>query len=305
MEKPSGSDRLHCGALNSGGGPVLIESRGRRYTSSSLGLLCATAIIAGNANRAAAYDDSAFHEIETKYIFGFTVGSTIGLEGEKAFEPETFANFGKRTGSYAVTKTELEFEFTPNQYVQIELGPTVSYYNIANVTGLDDRNAAKISGFEANFRYLILDRQPSLPLAVTLSAEPEFHSTDETNGQKVVNYGIETKIEADIELVKNRLFLGMNLLYEPETTRVNLGTWENESTLGASTALAFQIVPGVVIGAEVWYLRHYDGLGSTLLRVMPSTPDQFSTSISHLRSSSAQLGTLRSLVTRLAWVPSI
>jgi hypothetical protein len=88
-----------------------------------------------------------------------------------------------------------------------------------------------MNGFEANFRYLILDRQPSLPLAVTLSAEPEFHSTDETNGQKVVNYGIETKIEADIELVKNRLFLGMNLLYEPETTRVNLGTWGNELLL--------------------------------------------------------------------------
>jgi hypothetical protein len=33
----------------------------------------------------------------------------------------------------------------------------------------------------------------------------------------------------------------------------------SESTLGVSSALAYQIVPNVVIGADLWYLRHYDG----------------------------------------------
>jgi hypothetical protein len=36
--------------------------------------------------------------------------------------------------------------------------------------------------------------------------------------------------------------------------------WDKESTLGGSTALAFQIVPKVAIGAELWYLRHYEGV---------------------------------------------
>src|ERR1700746_1631338 len=41
-----------------------------------------------------AQDTGAFHELETKYIFGnFTVGSAAGIEGEKAFEPETKADF--------------------------------------------------------------------------------------------------------------------------------------------------------------------------------------------------------------------
>jgi hypothetical protein len=74
-----------------------------------------------------------------------------------------------------------------------------------------------------------------------------------------VNYGLEAKLEADTELIKNRLFLGFNLLYEPETTRADLGMWSRESTLGLSSALAFQIIPNVVIGADLWYLRHYDG----------------------------------------------
>lgn len=221
--------------------------------------LGATAIILAITFRAEAQEDTAFHEIETKYIFGFTIGSSTGIEGEKAFEPDTVANFGKRTGTYAATETELEYEFTPNQYMQIELGPTVSYYNIHNVTGIDDHNMASVNGFEGEFRYLVLDRGPS-PFAVTLAAEPEWHSLDETTGAKVVNYGVETRVEADAELIKNRLFLGLNLLYEPETTRADFGEWDNESTLGLSTALAFQIVPKVVIGAELWYLRHYDGV---------------------------------------------
>jgi hypothetical protein len=92
-----------------------------------------------------------------------------------------------------------------------------------------------------------------------LALEPEFHSRDETNGAKVVNYGLEARLEADAELVKNRLFWGFNLLYEPETTRADFGIWQRESTFGVSSALAFQIVPNVVVGADLWYLRHYDG----------------------------------------------
>jgi hypothetical protein len=210
---------------------------------------------------AAAEDDSAFHELETKYIFGnFTVGASTGIEGEKAFEPETEADFGKRGGHYGVSETELEFEYTPNQYVQVELGPTVSYYDIHSVPGMDDTNRAVLNGFEAAFRSVLIDRNPS-PIAVTLSVEPEFHSHDETSGASVMNYGIETKLEADTELVKNRLYLAANLLYEPEITHDAFGMTEKESTFGVSSALAFQIVPKVTIGADLWYLRHYDGIG--------------------------------------------
>jgi len=212
-----------------------------------------------NITSADAQDASAFHEIETKYIFGFTIGSSTGIEGERAVEPETVAGFGKRGGSYAVGQTALELEYTPTQYFQIELGPTVSYYNIHNVPGLDDRNTGGMNGFEADFRSLIIDRG-SLPLAVTLSIEPEWHSLDETSGAAVSNYGLETKIEADIELIKNRLFLGFNLLYEPETTLSQSAPTFNESTFGVSTALAFQIYPNVVVGVDLWYLSHYEGI---------------------------------------------
>ena len=74
-----------------------------------------------------------------------------------------------------------------------------------------------------------------------------------------MNYGVEIKLEADAELIKNRLYWGFNLLYEPETTRGDSGVWERESTFGVSSALALQIIPDLIIGADLWYLGHYDG----------------------------------------------
>src|ERR1700674_728887 len=81
-----------------------------------------------------------YRDVETKYIFGFTEGSGIGLEGEKEFSPDSVTSIGKRDGKYTTTETKLKYEFTPNQYVQFELGPIVSWHNIQNVTGLDNRN---------------------------------------------------------------------------------------------------------------------------------------------------------------------
>jgi hypothetical protein len=75
-----------------------------------------------NANTTRAQD--GFYEVETKYIFGFTEGSGVGLEGEKEFSVESLARIGKADGRYWASETKLEYEFTPNQYVQFELGPS-------------------------------------------------------------------------------------------------------------------------------------------------------------------------------------
>ncbi len=212
-----------------------------------------------NAHPARA-QDSAFGEIETKYIFGFTEGSGIGLEGEKEVSIETIGRFGKRDGKYSATERKLEFEHTPTQFIQLEFGALVATHNIQNVTDLDDRKQAAFGGMFGEFRYLLLDRGPSSPVGITLSVEPVWRRIDETSGARVTNYEFETKLAFDTALIENRLFLAVNLLYEPETTRAD-GVWTNESTFGGSTALAYRVVPTVTVGAELWYLRHYDSIG--------------------------------------------
>jgi hypothetical protein len=228
-------------------------------------VLGALACLFGCGTPARAEDYSSWHDIETKYIFGFTLGSGIGLEGEKEVTVDAIGRFGKRDGSYGASETKYEFEFTPNQFIQIEFGALGSTHNISGVTGLDDRNQAALSGGFAEFRYLAIERTSNNPLAVTLAIEPTIRRIDETTGERVRNFEFETTVNADIELLRNRLFAGFNLLYEPEVTQTSLGDTQREAKFGGSAALSLRVAPNVVLGGEVWYLRHYDAANLTAL----------------------------------------
>ena len=223
--------------------------------------LCAAACLSGGVARAE--DASSWRDLETKYIFGFTTGSGIGLEGEKEFTTDTIGRFGKRGGHYAATETKYEFEFTPTQFIQIEFGALGSTHHIAGVPDLDDRRQFAFSGAFAEFRYLALERTSSNPLAVTLAFEPTVRRIDETAGERVRNYEFETIINADLELLKNRLFAGFNVLYEPEITWGAAGEVQREAKFGGSAALSLRVASNVVLGGEVWYLRHYDAANLT------------------------------------------
>src|SRR5690349_10206250 len=108
--------------------------------------IAAFALIATTGTGYAQVDPFA-REIETKYIFGFTQGSGIGLEGENEFSADTVARMGKSGSRYFGSETKLEYEFTPNQYIQIEFGPFISGHSINNIAGLNNLNQATLGGF--------------------------------------------------------------------------------------------------------------------------------------------------------------
>src|SRR5258708_12726174 len=87
---------------------------------------------------ARAEDASSWRDIGTKYIFGFTTGSGIGLEGEKEFTVDSIGRFGKRDGHYAATETKYQFEFTPTQLIHIDFGALGSTHTIPVLTDLHD-----------------------------------------------------------------------------------------------------------------------------------------------------------------------
>lgn len=226
-------------------------------------LLAAALSFAAAGIFAARAEDDAYGEIETKYIFGFTKGSGIGLEGEKEISTQSIGEFGKREGRYRAFEHELEYEFTPTQFIQIELEALGQTHVIRDVPGLDDMNSTKLSGIAAEFRYLLLGRGPDSPVSMTLSVEPEMSRVDDISGEPVHAYSAETRLAIDAELVPNRLFVGFNLLHEPEVLRSVDAAWERATTLELSAALAYRLVPALVLGAEVEYLRHYNSLNLT------------------------------------------
>ena len=92
------------------------------------GLAIALIILLAPAVRPARAEDAAsqasttpdpYHELETKYLFGFTDGSDIGEEGEKSVEFETTTAFGMRRGSYRMIEQEFEFEGVPTPVLRL------------------------------------------------------------------------------------------------------------------------------------------------------------------------------------------
>jgi hypothetical protein len=204
---------------------------------------------------------SAFNEIESKYLFGFTDGADIGNQGEKAIEFETTGSFQKRGGKYSAIEQELEFEDVATQFFAYELSAHGMYHAINNVEGLDNLNSTAFSGLSAKLRYLLIERGPSSPIGVTISAEPEWSRIDGTDGTKTRDYASEFRLVADTELVPNRLYAALNLIYAPEIAKA-FGdlNWERSSMGGISTALAYRITPSFTLGVEAEYDRAYDGL---------------------------------------------
>jgi hypothetical protein len=200
-------------------------------------------------------------EVDTEFIFGFTAGADVGELGEKELEHQTITRVGKRDGSYAALSDQLRAEFVPVANFRFEIGVPVALHSIAGVTGLDDRRQVAFDGLFSEFRYRLLDRERA-PFALTIGAEPHWGRVDETTGDPVDNYGGELSIAADRELIKDRVFGALNLVYDPEVTHSRVtGLWQREATLGVLASVTTQVRPGIFVGAEARYLRKYDGLG--------------------------------------------
>ena len=203
-----------------------------------------------------------FHEAESKYMFGFTDGSDIGNEGEKAFEYEATGSFRKRGGRYAAIEHEFEFEQVLTQNFAYELSAHAITHSIGNVEGLDDRDSTQFSGASAKLRYLIIGRGPGSPFGLTVSAEPEWSRVDGTDGTGTRSYSSTFKLVADTELITNQLYAAINLIYEPEVAKpADSGTWERSSIAGLSMGLTYRATPTFAMGVGTEYDRAYDGLG--------------------------------------------
>jgi hypothetical protein len=128
-----------------------------------------------------------YHELETKYIFGFTEGADIGAEREKSIEFETTTASGLRGGRYAALEQEVEFESVPTQNFGYELSAHGLGFSVNDVPGMPNAHGANFSGLSAEFRYLVIGRGSGSPFVLTLVAEPEWARIDD-GGQPVTDF---------------------------------------------------------------------------------------------------------------------
>ena len=199
-------------------------------------------------------------DVDSEHLFGFTEGSDIGERGEKEFETDSTGRFGRQGGSYAAASTAFEAKYTPLDYFRISGSATIAAYSLNGVPGFDDRQAATVQEVAVDLRYRLFDREKG-PFGLTFAFEPHRGFADEASGASADQYGAKFSALFDKEIVAKRVFAAFNLLYDAEMTRPHgAGAVERDSILGAGAAVAAQVRPGLYWGAEVRYLRHYDGL---------------------------------------------
>lgn len=200
-------------------------------------------------------------EFDTEHLFGFTTGTDVNDVGERELESELTDRFGKQAGSYNALAQTYEAKYTPVENFRIGVATALAYFGIAGVPGLMDSQQSTLQGLSFEARYRLIDNARG-PFSLTLIAEPRWDRLDDISGAAVNGYGGTFTVAIDKELVANRLFGAVNILYDLEASHlIAANSWQHNSKAGISAALSMQIQPGLFIGGEVRYLRAYNGLG--------------------------------------------
>ena len=206
-------------------------------------------------------EHESYTELESKYIFGFTEGSDIGSEGERAIESDSNLTFQRRTGSYNALEQEIEYETNPAPDLQIEANTHGVFHQVQGVDGFANFTGANFGGLSTNFRYNVVGRGPGAPIGLTFTVEPEWSRVDD-GGKVFTDFQATSKFLADTELVPDRLFAAFNAIYSPEILRdFGSASWMSAATLGVTTALTYRIASNVMLGGELEYFRAHNSLG--------------------------------------------
>jgi hypothetical protein len=191
--------------------------------------------------------------IDTEHLFGFMIGADVGSLGEREFQSETNGSFGK-------IGQEFELEFVPVSNFRVEIGSSFAGHDVRGVPGLDDVRQLAWQGVSLDLRYRLLNRD-SAPFGLTFAVEGQLNRVDEISAARVRNFETEFRIAFDREVIPNYALVALNLIYQPEWTRVlATGAAEQEANIGAALGAMFRIRPDVLVGGEARYLRRYEGI---------------------------------------------
>ncbi|RAI44468.1 hypothetical protein CH341_09025 [Rhodoplanes roseus] len=250
---------LTLGGLALGGGAAAAEQP--QWLSAY-----ASATQAGPAGKIGAAPAPGDDHVDTEHIFGFTMGSDIGAKGEIELEIENVGLFGKRSGSYFATSTLNLMKFTLTDSFRIAPAVAWGSNRIRNVAGFDDHQQVSVQGGAVELRYKVLDREV-MPFGLTLHAQPGWNRVDEATGRRVEQYGSEFAALMDKEFIKDRLWGAVNLWYGAGASKDLVAReWSHDSDVAIHVALSGRVAPVLVVGAEMRYLRAYEGMGLDRLK---------------------------------------
>jgi hypothetical protein len=93
-------------------------------------------------------------------------------------------------------------------------------------------------------------------------------------GQPITDLNVTFRRIADTELIPNRFYAAVNVLYNPDYAQSPGEPWERSSQYGITGGLAYRVALKITLGGEAEYYRAYDAFGSSRFRGKLSTLDQ-------------------------------
>lgn len=192
--------------------------------------------------------------VDTQHIYGFDEGADVGEAGHKEVENSILDRLGK-PWSYNYLENQTVYRYDTANKLELSFGTFLAGYNSA------EPDAPQFSGFNfdgliADARWQLIERERSgLPLDFAVALSPQWRRFDDQSGAREDKYLLHVEAIADWSVVPEKLFVNVNLIYEPGAIRTE-ERWERDAAVEAAIATSYAITKSVFIGGEV---RHFSG----------------------------------------------
>lgn len=216
-----------------------------RLLVASLGIVLPVAAHSLEALPSLALDSSMF---DTEHMFGFAEGSDINEAGEWEVESITVAGFGA-LGSRFNADNATSLKYTVTDDLRFSVGTLAEYHTFRFAPDFNGRSGMQFSGMFVDARWKIVDRLVS-PFGMTLSVASEWRRIDSGTGRNSEGYGASAALLIDKEIVPQRFFTVLNLIYAPSVLR-QAGGWGHEDGFAVIAGGSYAISPNIIFGGEI------------------------------------------------------
>ncbi len=203
--------------------------------------------------------------VDTENLFGFTEGTDTGKKGEQEIVVDAIGRFSKRRGGpgmsgYGAAEPIVSYQIDPTDEFSIEPGLQFEARDTRNIAGVPDKRLGTFNGGSVELKYQFHTRSDDAPFGIALQAEPLFSRVTPIEGQGADVFSMDTRLMVDARLIPDRLWAGVNLIYDPSVARLKgAGETDRSSNLSLSGTVMARITDTLFLGPELRALRAYDG----------------------------------------------
>lgn len=194
-------------------------------------------------------------------LWGYLYGSDTLPKGRTELYNWLTLRTGKGQGTYRGWDEMLELEHGFTDRFQASFYLKGRSHRIAGGALEDDEDRKLARGLDFNgvnvaFKYNVLSVYKDL-LGLSLYLEPSYSRIDKISGERMNQFGLESKLILQKNFFDDRLALAYNLTLEPEWAKFKGGERERELEVEHTVGLSYRFAPRWFVGLESRYHAEY------------------------------------------------